>query len=144
LVIVLVLLRLFITITVIIIIIVTIIIITIIIVVVIITIIIVVVIIVIIDIIAIIVVIVIIINLIMLGVLWQQAAGNTPGCLCLHGNLIRPTVVLVWYERALTLQGLMEEHQDLAVELCGPDTVVVPIKEHELLVRAAILGNQLF
>ncbi len=79
----------------------------------------------------------------MLGILRQQAAGNTPGCLRFHGNLIRSTILLIWYERTRTLQGLMEEHQDLAVELCGADTVVVPIKEHELLVRTAILGNQL-
>ena len=68
---------------------------------------------------------------------------KVPDCFCLHGNLIRSTVLLVWYERALTLQGLVEEHQDLAVELGGADAVVVPIKEHELLVRAAIPGNQL-
>ena len=47
--------------------------------------------------------------------------------------------MLIWYEDILALEALMEEQQNMGVELLGTDAVVVPFKQHQLLVFTTVL-----
>lgn len=50
-------------------------------------------------------------------------------------------VLLIWYEHILALQADVEKHEDFGVEGAGPDAIVVPFKQAQLLV-STILGQQ--